>query len=438
MFFSKEERDLAIDLLECVNNAKEHNDCIHLVNKLKENKELYKYLNMFSFFNNVTKNILSFIAQDEALNIQSKRTKNGIQNLYIEFLHSDDKHLLACDTTLEEEIIFISEYEEKLYKDKYQEYKKEFFRDIEAPQKEKFHYGHNMSQLEDEWSMKRKGFEYERIHDYQDFELNNNIAHEFAKRKYSMLYIYEHIHIKKVLAWLFRYTLPQKIDNVPYDKTPKVACVCDFETDTINQMIKNFRAGKSFFNVMNSLYRTHTIELTEEELLAREHGMYFKEVKNKTNKTMSTITPIFRLPKLEESLQWEVSVKLNLALPEEQLMAYIKHLKKSVSKTWSVKGGKFLSAINLEDYDINLIKKFSKNIRKKNRIHIIIADILFTYDCLKLNFTKQEIAQELNNYHFEKGYSKGVNFPDDIVTAYTNVAISMIEEENYKKLVNGI
>ncbi len=148
MFFSQEERNLAIDLLECVNNTKELNDCQHFVNKLKKTKELYRWLNGSNFFKTATKNILGVLAQHEALDIQSKRTRNIIQNLYIDFLHTDE-HIFVYDKTLEEIKLFFQEHEEKLYQEKYQEYKKNFFKDIDAPKKEKFHFGHNMSQIAD-------------------------------------------------------------------------------------------------------------------------------------------------------------------------------------------------------------------------------------------------------------------------------------------------
>ena len=439
------ERNLVIDLLECLNNTTDAKKCRHISHIIRQHhKDTFQKLIEEKRFKNEIKNILVVLANDEVFNIQSIRTKNIIAQLTENYKKTQDKYFFHIDDTLEENEKIIKNHEEKLYQENYQKYKDALFRDIDAPKKEKFYYGHNMSQLETdsistELKMKRNAFEYEKIHDYQEFELNNNIAYEFAKRKYPMLYLLEHAHVNAILTHLFKYILPQRIDNIlNTNKSPSIACICDYETEKINELVKIFREGKSFFNILDSLYRVNFSELTHDELVAREHAIYFSNLNNKGEKSIHSITPLFRLPKLEDYLDWEVNVKLNLSLPEEQLIEYIKHLKKSVVKKWNVLDNIFLSGMNLESYDITIITVFSKNIRKKNRIQIIVADILFTYDCLKLNFTKQEIAEELNIYYFDKQYSKGVKFPEDIVTAYTKIAISMIEEENYKKLVNGL
>ena len=441
-------RVLLIELLDCVFNNKKQYVCIKLLKKI--NNQLPEYAKRICPNIDSPKPIIlipkliEIILPQEVFHIQSIRTRLIIKHYMEQYTSIDDMStLFEQEVPLDELKKVYKCFEDQLFKEAYTAYKNEFFRETKPPKKKKFHFNHTLSQIEmDHYTeirkMKRDGFEYTKIHDFEEYQLNNNIAFEFAKRRYPVLYIYEYYHVAIIAKNFFAFVMPSETYNfINEQKFIKREVSIMSQKKKINELIKTLREGKSFFNVLNRSYISTFTNFLEPDMKIDAINVCFSTKLNVDTTKQILITPAFRLPKLPEYFKWEVDVKLNLSLPTKQLTAYIESLKQDLASKLSFSDENFFQSINIAENYIDLIKQYNKNIKKKSDVRTLVADILFTYDCLRLNFTKQEIAEELNNYYFDADKSKVTKISADTITAYTQVAIEMIEKEKYKYLVDG-
>ena len=102
----------------------------------------------------------------------------------------------------------------------------------------------------------------------------------------------------------------------------------------------------------------------------------------------NVISPYFKRPRMYSELSDnEVAVYIDLALPENELIAYIKHLKKLYNRNiFTTPYDEFIHKIAKTD-------KHKKSLPKGSKM----ADIFFVYDCLKLGYKKSKIRNEIYN-----------------------------------------
>jgi len=326
----------------------------------------------------------------------------------------------------------------------------------------------------------RDYYEYNRLYDYKLFELNNNFAFEFAKRRYPAFYITEFLHAQRIIDNFFEYII--KLDESGFINSSKKVVWqlhVNIYTNILNKLLDSLENGESFFNIFDKFYKTDTYKLNSYEYKQRYEDFPVKDSTSfpleKTH--MKRISPMYRLPKLTPSLKWEVDVRINLALPEEQILDFIKHVKNKSGAKLNMVSENIFNNKQLSDNDIELIKQRGKNYKKKTDIREIVADILFVYDSLQLGIKNNIIALQLNNYYIQKeqkyftqlsrqeqldyfdiktnkAKSNFLNLSkqekldmvedityrstmDNIVTAYKKVALDLIENENFLSLIDG-
>lgn len=406
-----------IELMKCALDDKSNNiiclkDIQKLYNILGENNKFIFYEKEDDSYSLNFDEILACILPQEVFDVQSTYIKGLIEIFYKEY-KKNKKYwsIIAAEEQKIEQIKF-----------NYKKMEKEDYEKIVIKNKK----------------IKRDSFEYNKILDYKDFELNNNFAYEFAKRKYPKLYIQEYLYCQRIARNYFKYIGP--IGNINFLNQNKTndfhkSSVYNYK-DIIFELLDTINKGKSFFNVVDRFYRISSIisdgeefEIESEDFIITNRFMN-SSYGNKITKVMYN----FRLPRLFSCLKWETNIRINLALPEEQILDYIKHIK----RTLVVKYGKddnYIFDVPLHNNNPNLLKDFHKNIRKNVDIRETVGDILFTYDCLKLNMSKNEIADKLNEYYFDK-FGKYLYSINDLVTAYSKIAIVFIEEEKYICLVD--
>lgn len=411
-----EHQDKLIDLVKCI--FSEHTNQEKCLYKAKVIEQLLGKNDFLSWNNEkftlYIDEVLACLFSQEAFNVQSRYTLSLIELVYG----------LEEDGALENIQYFADKTIEDIKKKFQLKSQEDREREIALNSK-----------------IKRDSFEYTKILDYQHFELNNNFAFEFAKRRYSKLYIVEYKYYKRIANNYFKYIGPLLTDrylNESQDNKQKNEI--SSYTEILFELLETIQGNKSFFNVIDRLYRIASVQADDEGKQEDESSDLIINNPNSMINHSGTIKKIiynFRLPRLIESLKWEANVRINFSLPEDQILSYIKHLKSTLgSQTIHIEDGKFLVDKSLGINDTDILKNFHKNIRKNIDIRETVADILFTYDCLKLNLSKTTIADKLNEYYY-KTHNKHIKSINDMVSAYTKIAIALIENEEYTVLIDG-
>lgn len=176
----------------------------------------------------------------------------------------------------------------------------------------------------------------------------------------------------------------------------------------------------------------------------------------KINKTINLHSPIcksnhiieqnFSRPFLSTSSTNKfVTLKnINLALPEEELFEYIKLLKRQFNREKDKESDKafisFHEVYHNEIYStkdtINIKNKprdkklTAKNFRNTFNTTKKIADMLFIYDCKKINMKQADIIHELSDYY-------NVQKDGTLINTYYEFAKKFIDECHYKKILSG-
>ncbi|QKF77152.1 hypothetical protein [Arcobacter defluvii] len=143
---------------------------------------------------------------------------------------------------------------------------------------------------------------------------------------------------------------------------------------------------------------------------------------------------IYSRPKLINSFKKEIKIELNLALPLDELIAYVSKIKNEYDKDNSiVKNPLELLGEDLNKADENLL--IHKGTGKYNKYRV--ADMFFIYDGMKKGMKKAKIINELNYYYYDKD-NKNTNFTYDTLNTYYEKAIELIDNLKYKELITGV
>ncbi len=153
------------------------------------------------------------------------------------------------------------------------------------------------------------------------------------------------------------------------------------------------------------------------------------------------ITENFSRPKLSipAMLNKNIQIELNLALPENELLAYISHIKKKYDED---KGflkssiellGSDLEAAGLEEVD-------GKDVYKKDRRKTLpekCADLFFIYDCYSNNLSMDYAIDHLNHYWNEERNAFPEQFQIKTYKRYLKLAKDFIQNRKYQSLLIG-
>lgn len=171
--------------------------------------------------------------------------------------------------------------------------------------------------------------------------------------------------------------------------------------------------------------------------------------RNEILKSENEIEPNFARPLLKPNYKKNKYVNLNninLALPEEELIAYIKLIKNSfenndnliktpyelfenklfkTEKEISTKNGK---KINAMDNILQTKNKLTKNLK--------LADLFYGYDAIKVGMRQKDILNELDNYYHNEHYLL-TERSKNTLKLYHEIAIEYIDNLKYKDLITG-
>lgn len=135
--------------------------------------------------------------------------------------------------------------------------------------------------------------------------------------------------------------------------------------------------------------------------------------------------------------QNQISMVINFSLPENEILEYIKIIKKKINPKTPAEllGNKLKKANNLSN--INTIN--SKG--KKNTLNTTVgenpqnklADMLYIYDMKKRGFSNTDIIYELDKNNSNK---KTVT-SDKTIKKYLDIATIYIDKEKYRELISG-
>lgn len=148
----------------------------------------------------------------------------------------------------------------------------------------------------------------------------------------------------------------------------------------------------------------------------------------------NSIYPSFKRPKLQVyEISKEVDVSLNLALPEKDLIEFLKLIKKDFDKNNKIIQTAFEVSENVEFKNSDKIKP--RDILS-NKLYV--ADMFYIYDCIKLGYRYFDIRNELYRYYLDVKKIETRTMTEKTIKKYNDIAKEYIEKLKYKELVTGI
>lgn len=363
--------------------------------------------------------LLAYILPFEVYNIQSNSMKSTIGYLQDKYFNEDMSLAELFKPTLDIDNI----------KKKHSKLMNEFLVGKSDFKKKDIEYKHLKS-------MNRNAFEYNKIVDYKDFELNNNFAFECAKRKFPILYIVEFNYCSRIAERFLQHvgvSLNKECINEKEKFDAGILTAYNYQA-VFEKLFNAIEDDKSFFNLFDRFYETEFTTFNEDEL--NEHLAdlvpYFLDTFSFYDDKITRVLQTFRSPRLINSKKWEADVRLNFGLPTEQLVEYIKHLKKTLPVITSKRKNGFLTDNVMPENPVDMIHQFHKNIRSKREIRKTFGDIMFTYDCLIEKIDHKVIAEKLNEHRAEMNEQVLTEKTmSDLVTAYSELSQTLITNEHF-------
>lgn len=306
---------------------------------------------------------------------------------------------------------------------------------------------------------------YREIEEFEEYEITNCIAYEMAIRNNS--YLEEFIErVTKINTIFIEYLRGEYIDEMIEYAIEKI-----LDKELCNEEILKLFIKRLMLSLRNmgineySIYELFKIDQIQKfEIVQHAKKSYDKEKINKSADEINVVVkdgyrieqkglvdddtlafkndilPDFKRPFLKFVNGKHAEVMLNLALPLNELMSYIKIIKDDFTNDIEmVKTRDELSGIN------SLICENMKALKKPKGV--IYADYFFCYDYftkakdinpkLKDKEIYESIDNELNDYH---NYEIGVNYKK-YSTFRKNVLPKMrymIEEKGYMELITNV
>jgi len=171
-----------------------------------------------------------------------------------------------------------------------------------------------------------------------------------------------------------------------------------------------------------------------------------QEYTNEANKThgINQIIPNFKR-KINNSNQ--IATMLNFSLPEDEIVEYVKHIKRTLNNedVRIIKSPLELLGEELDKAD-NISNMCSKNSRDNEKCFDgrkglsrtdKLADMFFIYDSVKAGDKKLDIMIEIDKYYDHDDIKKK-SFSGDTYDKYNVIAKDYINNERYKELISGV
>ena len=260
---------------------------------------------------------------------------------------------------------------------------------------------------------------YLEVESFEDYEYTNCIAYEMAIRNGEVKALF--LNASDINSDILRndyLIFPAEVYKYNWSKSKDLSNESYKSFFLKNTKEKNFgkiknysvKAGKGFYLE----YSTHLLKDNK----IRNH---------------QSISKNYSRPEMKQNYNTNFKFDLNLALPKDELIAYISKIKDEYDKDNSIiKGSLELIGEVLSVADENLL--IHKGTGKYNKQRV--ADMFYIYDCDKLNIKKSKIINELNYYYYDKD-TKNTNFTYDTLNKYLGYAKSLIDDLKYRELIAG-
>lgn len=267
----------------------------------------------------------------------------------------------------------------------------------------------------------RESYEYTQILDFKEYEFTHNIAFLFAKRSIVTLFGSEIAYKKRLYNQLL--FLNEQIDmttNNIYDEDKYIAYISD--DNMFKQMILILFEDNNIESLVKNSFLCENKQFSVDEKMALTRSVIDVEIFNEDNtpdqnfyKYKKTIHPKFLFPTVGYKMTTYYNIDLNLSLPDDELVKYIKHVKSSILK---------------DEKPVILREIFNA---KNPTIEYVLGDILYIYDAVKIGMTYDEIMDSIDEYREIVGLD---HISDGSIKRYLKYAKFFIEEKNYYSLVD--
>jgi len=178
-----------------------------------------------------------------------------------------------------------------------------------------------------------------------------------------------------------------------------------------------------------------SLEKVREAIEADRPGLFTSE---------TTIYPAFSRPVLygNQLKSRRVSLELNLSLPINELVAYLKHIKRDQDKTPDMTAAPIEllgESLGAADYEVCMSNGKCFDARRHLSKQEKLADMFFIYDGIKAGMKKSQIIDELFDYQLDKtdDIAKTVRVDPKTLNRYYQIASEYIDGEKYKELTTG-
>jgi hypothetical protein len=260
---------------------------------------------------------------------------------------------------------------------------------------------------------------------YEDYELTNNIAYEFSKRsKYPFAEIELFYLFKSILLDFLSSQYMADLSNESHQILFIQEAIEDYEnfSDLLHFLSNEKTTIKTIYDNFECYFKTVKSFSSEEEYYLHAWQYYDLIPENRLSlQQIDILRTNFKSVTLPESEDFSFDLRLNMALPENDLIDYIKNVRKTLFKTEKME-------------DINI---FETLFGERNDYRFVLADMLFTYDAIKIGIKYNHILDSINNY---SEFGNLHNCTKDIRTLkrYFLYAKLLIEDDYYKALISPI
>ena len=277
----------------------------------------------------------------------------------------------------------------------------------------------------DNYIIDRSDFCYTKINYFEKYEFSNNIAFELAKRS---MYFYPEME----QTYLFRKIVLKFCSNeyqADLDTNLYQVAYCKYamlDYDNFSELLYFFKNEKTTMDTIyrdfNCYFRTMRTFKTEEDFYL--HTLQFSDVHNADwlkIKRVDEIRANFRAPILPESEFFTVDCRINMSLPEDELIDYIRTTKKGLIKLNKLK------SINILELMFGAKHNYTSQ----------ISDLLFTYDAIRLGIKFPQVLKSIASYNRtiqSDIYTKDIR----TLKKYFKYAKILIEEGYYRGIISSI
>lgn len=324
------------------------------------------------------------------------------------------------------------------------------------------------------WEIERGADKYSEIENFKDYELTECIAYEMAHRRFMQ----NLDDMKLITKWI----------NVLIEEMPKSYIPnrlhkdqslqkLEFSIDDIEKFDPGFKyyyAGTSFLGCKYyfseifeplkdvedcsfTLYpgdRFQKIQLYKDETYNDEGRLKTKiiESSQRTIDIEKLMPPRKARPSIPKEKSKVINIKLNLALPKDELLAYVAAIKDNYDKDHSTIS--FERKVEPSDALDEIQKRRNASGKLPNAKKMAYADMFFIYDCLnaasddEIDEAIMHIKDEIKEYYTQKimeheNINKGAarikarNIDPKTIHRYYELMQDFIDNERYKELLTG-